>query len=384
MDAVFYTAAFLASVGLTGANLGIVFYAKDAFNPPPATMGWLAATWCITYAVACLGLRPLITRLAPIGELIASMAILTLVTMALRLAPSLALMFACYALFGLALAFYWPSLMGCLSAGREGRALATAMIRFNVSWCVGAILAPYLCGWLHERRSGLPLLVSSALFALTALLIYWKRHGAPDGGRGWTPARVAATEQPPSAPSTPLRYPAWTGLFASYFGQGVLLAVFPLIGRERYGMPESVIGLILLVRALGNTAGFLGLGALTFWHFRLAPMLVGQAVGVAGFLLMFWGCSPVTLAVAFALVGLAHAMSYSASIFHGAAGSLNRPRRMAIHEACLSAGIVGGSIVGGAVYGAADFRPVYGLAAGVLATSAALQWVMGMRIRRVR
>ena len=382
MDRVLYSAAFLTQMGLGCLTLGIIFYAKDTFNPSSATVGWLAATWAITYPMACLGLRPLIRHVSPIWEIIGSMLLLTVLTVAMRLSPTLAGLFACFAAFGVALAFFWPSVMGCLSAGRESRELAGTMIRFNLSWCVAAIISPYVCGWMNERQRGSPLWLAAVFFLASGLLVFAWRRQAPDGGRGWhPPVNADSGELMPDA-STPLRFPAWVGLFGTYVGQAVLVAVFPLIGRERYGLTESGVGLLLLIRAFTNAAGFLGLGVLTGWHFRLSPMLAGQAVGIAGFGLMLVARSPLLLGASMALLGFSAAMSYSASIFHGAAGSVRRPRRMAIHEATLSTGLVLGSVLGGALYGAVDYRPVYAMAGAVLLLTALIQVAMGVRANR--
>jgi len=382
LDRSLYAAAFLAQVGLGCLTLGIVFFAKDTFNPAPVTVGWLAATWSITYAVACLGLRPLLNRASPLREIVGAMLALAALTVALRLSPTLPWMFLSYAGFGLALAFFWPSLMGCLSAGRESRELAKTMVRFNLSWCVAAILSPYLCGWMNERQSGSPLWLAAALFMATALLVHHRRRLAPYDATIEQPHSQDVEEAATGNASTPLRFPAWVGIFGTYFGQAIMVAVFPLIGRERYGLTESGVGLLLLIRAATNAAGFLGLGALTFWHFRLKPMIVGQAVGVAGFGLLILTRSPILIGLSMALLGLSAAISYSASIFHGVAGSVNRSRRMAIHEATLSTGLVLGSVLGGAVYGAADYRPVYALSGAVLVASALVQAAQGWRMRR--
>ncbi len=378
-DAIGYLAAFLASLGLGNLSLGIVFFAKDRFDPAPVVVGWLTAVWCITYTVGCLGLRRVLTRFSPVREMVLAMLATAALTTGIRLSPVLPLVFLCYALFGFALAFFWPSLMGCLSAGREGPTLARTMARFNLSWCAGAILSPYMCGWLNERQSGAPLWMTVGLCSATALVVAAARRRDLRGPVATPAAPPAAPAAAPHDQSTPLRYPAWVGLYGSYFGQAILLAVFPLISRERGGMPESTIGLLLLMRALTNTAGFWGLGLLTAWHFRLSPMIAGQLLGAASFAILAWVRSPGLIALSLALIGLSNAVSYSASIFHGAAGSTNRARRMAIHESVLSLGIVSGAVLGGAVYGRTDYRLVYCMAAAVLAASAAVQATLRFR-----
>jgi len=42
-------------------------------------------------------------------------------------------------------------------------------------------------------------------------------------------------------PETPLRYPSWLGLFTSFFGFGVILAVFPLAATGDFGLTKKLL-----------------------------------------------------------------------------------------------------------------------------------------------
>jgi predicted MFS family arabinose efflux permease len=176
--------------------------------------------------------------------------------------------------------------------------------------------------------------------------------------------------------STPLRYPAWVGLFACYFGLGVVVAVFPVASRDVLGLSASVIGGLFLVRGLANTAAFLGLGRTGFWHHRTWPMFASQAVGAITYVGLAWAHSAAVLAALLAILGLHVAASYSASIFHGAAGSRDRIKRMAIHESVLALGLVAGSVIGGTVYQARGMAAVYCTCAAVLLAGALAQCVL--------
>lgn len=79
-------------------------------------------------------------------------------------------------------------------------------------------------------------------------------------------------------------------------------------------------------------------------------MIISLIIRSLGFFLIAGAGYPPAIVLLMALFGLTSSMNYSASIFHGSSGSLNRSRRMAIHEAVLSAGVVCESLLGGLIY----------------------------------
>ena len=89
-------------------------------------------------------------------------------------------------------------------------------------------------------------------------------------------------------------------------------------------------------------------------------MLLGQMLGAAVYAGLALTTTVPLLALLLGLLGVHVAVSYANSIFHGAVGSRERTRRMAIHESMLALGLVAGSALGGTVY------QVRGLAAAYL------------------
>ncbi len=150
--------------------------------------------------------------------------------------------------------------------------------------------------------------------------------------------------------STALRFVAWSGNFTGYVIFGILIFVFPLYAREILNFSESSIGLLLLFRALFSTLIFVFAGKMIWWHFNKIFMVITQLLIVLFSVFFTFLQSWISFAVSLSLFGILFAAEYSSSIFHGVSGSVHREKRMAVHEAVLTVGVITGSIGGGEIY----------------------------------
>jgi len=360
-----YAAAFLVATAVALVNLGMVFFARDFHGASPSAIGWIAGLGSVSYALGCLLVQPLFRAALPQHLIVAATVGAGLSAVAMLYAPSVPFLCAAMTGSGISLSFFWPPLMGWLSAGSEGRRLNVLLSRFSVAWSAGIVIGPYLCGSLSERSSRIPLQLAGALYAVTAVMLvvaYALLPGLREAGQ----TREHGPAVAPATPRTRMRYPARVGLVATFVAIGAIVTVFPMAGRERLAFSTTAIGVALLVRALTNAAGFCLLGLTSRWHFRLRPLLFGQAataVVMAGLALT----GNYTLIVALiGLTGLTGALAYVESVFHGVSGSADRPLRMALHEALLALGSMVGSVAGGAIYERTDLGTVYWLCAATL------------------
>ena len=88
-------------------------------------------------------------------------------------------------------------------------------------------------------------------------------------------------------------------------------------------------------------------------------MLIALAVVALAALSALFARSFIAFLFIFPVFGLSIALVYLNSLFHGVSGSTARAKRMAIHEAALTAGMVGGSGLGGLIYQAASMQAVF-------------------------
>jgi predicted MFS family arabinose efflux permease len=377
--------SFLLYTALILTTFSMIFFARDRFQASAASIGWLAAVPHLCYFAGCFLLRPLYRILLPRHSLILATASAAALVAGLLLARSLHEVFVLYGLFGFSLSLFWPPLMGWLTFGKEEHALSISLGRFNLSWSGGHIVAPFAAGLLLQRGIGAPfkaavlLMTAVCLWVLTASVLSprIRQEQTTEGGR--FQSRAAALDR-----STPLRYPAWTGLVGSYVVLGITMSILPLFLREEIGLSEARIGLLLLIRALFSTLGFLLLARLSFWRFNAGSMILGQLLLAPILAVMAALRSFAGFCLLLALFGLLFALSYNNSLFHGAAGSARRSSRMAVHEGLLTAGMVAGSAVGGILYQPGRFARVALFACIIVCAGVAAQAALVLLFLRRR
>jgi predicted MFS family arabinose efflux permease len=261
--------------------------------------------------------------------------------------------------------------MGWISEGLEGTELNRMMGFFNLSWSTGLVISPYLGGLLLESNLSYPLVFAAGLYGLLTIALFlvpilFSSIVLQEAGN--------KRNIPVSDSSTSLRYIAWLGNFTGYIIFGVLMFVFPLYAREELQFTESSIGLLLLFKALFSTFGFVFAGKISWWHFNKAYMLIIQILIVVFTLFIPYIKSWIPFAAGLSLFGILFAAQYSSSIFHGVSGSIHRVKRMAIHEAVLTVGVITGAIGGGEIY------QHWGMAIAFKSAAAAAAFVLVLQI----
>jgi MFS family permease len=387
--AVIYPGAFLVALGEGMLNLGMVFFLRERYVASPGLIGVFMGYSVLAYILGCLLLRPVFERLRPQVSLMAAVAGMPVFLLLLVLLPSLLLTFLLSGLYRLAMAFFWPPAMGWLSRGLEGEELNRRQSRFNLSWSTGLVASYALSGLASQRAARLPLLLSIMIFAAFALYLGSALAAVPGLRRDANPQSIPASGRPATpqdiqtVDGTPLRFPAWIGMFASYVVSGMVATVFPLFAQDILEASKSLIGTLISGRTLTQSLGFLLLGAVSFWHYK-GRYLVGAQIYLALLLALMTLARTVTFfAVLFPLLGLASAMSYAGGLFHGIAGASRRAGRMAIHESVLNGGYITGASASGLLYQRYSMREVALFCLGCCLLTLLVQTVMLARYRRL-
>jgi len=371
--AVIYPAALLVATGVGMVILGVIFLVNEVFGATPGQIGRLYAAWSFCYVFGCLALRPVSARMLPRYSMLLATTLMCICMYGLLQLRSLAPVYIVYGAFGLSASFFWPPMMGWLSANVEGDQLNRAMGRFNLCWSTGMIISPLLAGWLSEVDPRLPVRVGALLFLATSCLILGAILTLSSLARD--DAAHAEERAPRKGPGqgTVLRYPAWLGVFTVFAVYGAILNVFPIAAQTDLHVSKKAVGTILFGRALMNTIGLGAMGRTRFWHFRSGQMVAGLLLFGAAALCLASARSLLAVALLLALMGLFAAHGYSNSLFHGVSGSVRRSARMALHEALLSGGAIFGAMLGGCVYDRWGMTAVYLFCAAILFASAAGQ-----------
>lgn len=351
------------SLAIGVVNLGMLFLVKGKHGAGPETIGWFTALWCVTCFSGCIVLRPLSGRLRAASSMILSCALISVLLALYALTPSLLSAFISYGLYGFSCALFWPRAMGWLAAGLEGTDISRAYGAYNIAWSTAGILAPYIAGALSERNPPLPVYVGIALFAANSVFVFIASFRIPS-----PKTNVEERSQASAADhSTPLRYPAWIGVFAAYVMFAVFSNIFPVFAKDELSLSESAIGLILLARASVTAVAFWLIGRSSSWQFKRKLLIAPLCAGFVLDLVFIFVRSSAGFLIGISLSGIIVALAYSMSVFYGASGAADRDKRMSIHEAVLTAGQVVGSVAGGALYQRLSWPSIFAAAALLLA-----------------
>jgi MFS family permease len=351
-----YPGAFLAAFAEGMFNLGIVFFLRERLGASAGLIGWFMGFSVLAYILGCLLLQPLCERLRPQSSLLLSLFSMSAFLLLLLLVPRIPVTFLASGLFRLAMSFFWPPAMGWLSQGVEGAGLSRRQTRFNLAWSTGLVASYVLSGLASQQDPVLPIGIAIAVYTGCALALAAALAVFPS-------LRFAVPPAPRADPAgggdgTPLRYPAWVGMFATYVVSGMVAAVFPLFAQDSLGASRGLVGALVSSRTLTQTLGFLLLGALSFWHYRGRWLVASQVYMALVLVAMLFARSVALFAVLFPLVGLGSAMNYANGLFHGIAGARRRAARMAIHESTLNGGYIVGASATGFLYQEFSMRAV--------------------------
>jgi len=367
------------NLNLTMLNLALVYHLADRFALEAGVIGLFVALGYGSYFAGCNIYNHLEQRVSPRISLPLAAAVIGLLTLAIFFSPRAIPALAGLVILQGSLGFYWPPLMGWISAGLEGFELNKNLGFFNQSWSTGALLGPFAAGWLYSLSPILPFVTGAVLVFLVVIFLIMGNRTAQD--MNWEPPLIK-NESKGLDNSTSLRFPSWVGVFGIYAIFGVATTVLPLELRDALGHGEQAAGNLLLLRGLLSLVGFTILAKLTKWHFNRPWIILVQAVTVCTIVVMFILPSTLGTNSAFILFyGLLYAAAYNNSIFHGCSGAINRGGRMAVHEAVLTAGVASGAFMGGLFYQRGGMPGVW-LFLLILETLALLAMVLLMTIRK--
>jgi DHA1 family multidrug resistance protein-like MFS transporter/DHA1 family quinolone resistance protein-like MFS transporter len=345
-----FAGAFTMNLNLTMLGLSLVYFLADKFGQGAGMIGLFFALGYGTYFLGCTLYHRWDDKIRPAGSLISAAALIAFLSLGLYFSPRFGLALGALLLLQGSLGFFWPPLMGWVSAGLEGKELGRNLGQFNQSWSTGALLGPFVAGWLYPVNPILPFAVSASSLLLIALLFILGSRILPDMNPADT---LKAKKEAPAGidKSTPLRFPSWVGIFSSYAVYGVVVNILPLEIRDSLGYGEQTAGNLLLLRGIVTLAGFTLLARHAGWHFKRSWIMAVQLITTVLVSVVLLLPSRLGFLGGFILLfGLLYAASYNNSIFHGSSGAVNRGRRMAIHEAVLTMGVASGSLGGGVLY----------------------------------
>ncbi len=349
--------SFVSQMMISMINLALVYYLRDVFFYSPSIIAILTSTFAVSYVVFCLvGEKPS-SHFSPRHNIFVSLLGMGFSILLFLFSKTFVSIMITLIFYGAFMSLLWPQMETWYSRGRENNSLNKAISYFNLSWSLGMSISPILCGLLTQVNVSLPIVVGVVFFFIASLNVLVLTNKAPylkavESEKKYIKQNILKDE------STPLRFLSWGGVILGYFFFGMLINIFPLYGREVLFINETKIGILLWSRGIVSCFAFYFLGRTAFWHFKGSLIIFAQIVlAILSFVAIYF-TSYNLLFILFVLFGFIFSLLYMQSIFHGVSGSINRSKRMIIHEVLLTVGTVLGSIFGGYIYEKINFKSV--------------------------
>ncbi len=318
------------------------------------------------------------------------------VALAMTGADSVAALMAWMPALGIANALYWPAVQAAVGQLGRPERLARNLGHFNVSWSSGKMLGFLVGGILVARGGAVPTLLAAAAATALAGVILPGSH--PARGESEPKPKLKAKPEPepnpepeprpepepkakprpepkpmPGPKPTPERdcSPSWRWIGwianATLFGIGATLNFqYPKL-MISLGLTGGDFGIYLGAVYLFQTLSFVVLTRWAGWHYRLAPLLMVQAITLLSLGALGWLTSRWWIWATAPGLGLGLGISYSSSIYYTLRGGTRAGRGAGIHEALLGSGTFLLPLIGGAFADLTDsLRAPYLLCCAVL------------------
>jgi len=363
--------AFLASGADNLFGLALVFHLKSFFLLDSMQIGIFSALQIASYFLSCIIFEKFYEKLKPMVCIALACGGMFLFSLFMGITKNLNLFLVLLVLYGAIKSLLWPQLAGLITRGKEGKMLNRTTGKFNFAWSSALGISPFFSGFIAERSTTLSFFVTCLIMMLAFVFIINNNS-----------ARIAPSDKDNSHisnmldNSTYLRYFTWVGIFLAYFVNQMTQIVFPIYALEVLHISETTTGTIISIKGIVVALMFIFFGRFDFWHFKISWIIFFQLlVGVAALVLANIS-SVLGFILLFILIGICFSALYSFSIFHGMSGTVNKSRRMMIHEVVLAISCVVGSVVGGAVYKAFDWRYLMQLCFNIVFIVVVLEFIV--------
>jgi len=350
-----------------------------AFHATALQLGLLGAVSAFCYSVTCPVAGAASDRFGRrLSTCVAGLGLMLTYLLASR-ARSVQHLMGLTVLSGTSAAFFWPATQAWIAdlGGRGRQALGRNLGQFNIVWSTGLTMGPVVTGylWAFGRASGRGqqiafVTIAALALGLLGLMLAIRRQGSAAGDN-------SEDQDDTPHPSTPVYLrAAWVGVFAGWFGGGIVASLFPKLG-EHLGYDERLRGLLCSSYHVGQLAMFTLTRFSLRWQYRRWPIVAAELGGAAALASIPFARGPAMFAATFFVTGLAAAAPYAASLFYSLHGrTRGQGLRTGIHEAILASGVFLGPLLGGYLAQHLSLRAPFVLAAGVLVVAVAVQMVI--------
>ena len=268
-------------------------------------------------------------------------------------------------LVGVSAGMFWPTFETLLAVKYKDDELKSNLAVFSVSWSLGATFGFFLSGLIGEVDVRLSFYSAAVLFLFVSYMIFKGKYEKHTIGELFNKENSGSETVDKSGAvdfEHKLLYVSWITNFSSFFNFGLVIWLFPKLAMDLGFIPVQ-IGLLIGILCLFRTVVFNWLGKSRYF-FNARKLLLIQINFVVAFFILAKCSSLLMFAVAFILIGLTTAFTYTASLFYSVDRINVKGSKANVHEAIISAGGLFGPLCGGIVAHYFSLRSSFVLALG--------------------
>ena len=264
---------------------------------------------------------------------------------------------------GCLIAFYWPVILGWVSATLEGPSLNRRLGGYNASWSFGLMVSPLLAGSLCRVSPALALAAAAATMVITLLcLTLSPKQDTPPHA-----ARIIQPDEPIRTDIIARLLPmARIGMVTSLMCVGLARSVLAVLFKTELGFSESDFGIAMCGMCLATFCIYSIAGRSHGWHYRVGLFLLSQLILAGALAIMALSQQLWLFLAAVILIGVGQAFVLVSHTVYVMAGNSRRFRSTAVQEALAAAGLGLGALAGGFIADSFSSRAPYWFGCGVV------------------
>ncbi len=341
----------------------------------------IVTLWGVCYMFGCYLIGHLVTEANCRPLMVAGCVGITLCAAAFVAVPELHALYVIMAVFGVAVALFFPPYMFHMKHVEQGarQHVASSTALYTMAWSLGLAAGPFLAGFVWSRWGWewvclldivLGLLTLGGLFVLFG---YVKARGAVG-------VEEPAAETKSTVGLPDLAWLGWVGSGTCLLAVQMVRGVFPA-GAHSLGIPKTDQGIALALICVAQAAVALALVKGRTWMYRASPVGLFGIVGLAGLCLFGLARTSMAFYVAALCLGAYAGASFIYIAFHALVHPSRAGRYVGTNEAIVGlTGIVGPAFAGQLADRTTMSAPYY-VAAVLVACVVVFQVVVHLRTR---
>lgn len=377
-----HTAVFCFALGGFMAFVAVPLKALK-LHATSVEMGVVSTAALFVYALCCVALMPLSSRISPKRSVLFGCASNIVLLLGASSSHTIPQLIVTVVLLGATWSFFWPPVMAWMSRSVSEARLPRELSNFNQAWCLGDILGAAFGGWISQQFSTRAVFLGGACLSAVALMLTSQRRGIHCEAHG----DPVESSNPEGVPLTAKKevagngnrfaYLAWIGLGATFLSHGCFYGLFPLIARTRVGFSDSNIGGCF---AMMGVCQFLMFQIVKKWHgwrYRFAAAALPNLCMILAALILAHARHGGAMVAAALIAPIGVSMNYSASIYYGATGGFRKMTAMSVHESLLGCCLFAGGLLGGGLAKRFPMAMPFYVVSSVMALVTLVQYRLG-------